>query len=205
MRAGADEGVRSAGMPLFWRRVGHKAVLGAGLLLCVVAGWVQALQSGTTSSKPVAPVAVEWPHQWEGEPLRPLALSRVERAFAERFPGTLGRFSRGEQVLVLRQVAAATRMLHPATDCYRAAGYRIAQARLEQDARQRLWRCFVAIGPDGTALRVCERIEDADGRGFTDTSGWYWAAVSGRSRGPWQAVTTAAAAPPLRSVAGGRL
>jgi hypothetical protein len=40
---------------------------------------------------------------------------------------------------------------------------------------------------------VCERIVDAKGEAFTDTSHWYWASLLGRSAGPWQAVTTAQA------------
>jgi hypothetical protein len=51
-----------------------------------------------------------------------------------------------------------------------------------------LQRCFVAR-QGGTALRVCEQIEDAAGQRFADTSAWYWAATTGRSRGPWRAVT----------------
>lgn len=45
----------------------------------------------------------------------------------------------------------------------------------------------------GQRLRVCERIEDATGQGFTDTSAWYWAAVIRQSQGPWQALTVASA------------
>jgi hypothetical protein len=101
----------------------------------------------------------------------------------------MARLTDGQQVLVLRQVDAPTRMLHPAADCYRALGYGIAQARLERDLHERLWRCFVAECGSGQKIRVCERIVDAGGGAFTDTSAWYWAAASGRSRGPWQAVT----------------
>ena len=81
-------------------------------------------------------------------------------------------------------------MLHPAADCYRAVGFQLAQARLERDLHERLWRCFVAARA-GQTLRVCERIVDADGRAFTDTSAWFWAAASGASKGPWRAVTIA--------------
>ena len=103
----------------------------------------------------------------------------------------MARLTDGQQVLVLRQVNAPTRMLHPAADCYRALGYGVAQARLERDRHERLWRCFVTEGPGGKKLRVCERIVDAEGTAFTDTSAWYWAAAAGRSKGPWQAVTLA--------------
>jgi hypothetical protein len=97
----------------------------------------------------------------------------------------------GTQMIVMRAVNTPTRMLHPAADCYRALGYRIEQARLERDAQERLWRCFVAQLHGAQKFRVCERIVDAEGAAFTDTSAWYWAAASGQSRGPWQAVTVA--------------
>lgn len=134
----------------------------------------------------------EWPHEWEGRALRPLATSAVEQRFAARFPGAIARFSDGQRVLVLRRVNEPTRMLHPATDCFRGLGYRIEQARLEHDAQQRLWRCFEADSRDGPRLRVCERIEPlagGDGEAFVDPSSWFWAALLGRSKGPWQAVT----------------
>ena len=143
------------------------------------------------------PVArhVEWPQAWEGRALRPLGLTEMEQRFAARFPGAIARFADGQRVLVLRRVNEPTRMLHPAADCFRGLGYRIAATRLEHDARQRLWRCFEAQGRDGQRLRVCERIAPVHGEGqpegeaFVDASSWFWAAVTGRSTGPWQAVT----------------
>jgi hypothetical protein len=132
---------------------------------------------------------VEWPVQWEGRTLRPLATSAVEQRFAARFPGAIARFTDGERVLVLREVRQPTRMLHPAADCFRGLGHRIGAARLEHDAHGRLWRCFESTAPDGERLRVCERIEGTDGTSFVDASAWFWAALAGRSSGPWRAVT----------------
>jgi len=134
--------------------------------------------------------AGEAPVQWNGSTWRPMALGAVEQRFAARFPGRIARLTDGEHVLVWREVAAPTRMLHPAADCYRGLGYRIGEARLESDSQQRLWRCFVAER-DGRRLRVCERIVDAQGQAFTDASSWFWAAQLGRSVGPWQAFTIA--------------
>jgi len=134
----------------------------------------------------------EWPTQWQGHALRPLALSSLEQRLAARFPGRIARLTDGETVLVWRAVRTPTRMLHPAADCYRGLGYRIQQTQLEADAQQQLWRCFVAER-DGQRLRVCEQIVDAQGHVFTDTSSWFWAAQLGQSIGPWQAVTTARA------------
>jgi hypothetical protein len=164
--------------------------------LCVVLlpacmAWSAVAALVQTRTQPTAvPVAPELPTQWQGRPLRPLALGDVEERFARRFPGTLARLTDGENVLVLRSVRQPTRMLHPATDCYQGLGYRVAAQQLELDAQDQLWRCFEATR-GGRQLRVCERIVDAQGRGFTDTSAWYWAAALGQSQGPWQAITIA--------------
>ncbi len=178
----------------FVQRVAHKALFALAMVSSLGWGLAQALHPAAASDARTA-VSHEWPSEWDGAPLRPLALSEVEQRFAQQFPGSIARMTDGHQMLVLRAIDTPTRMLHPATDCYRALGYRIAQARLERDAQQRLWRCFSASrnprAGASSALRVCERIEAADGRAFTDTSAWYWAAASGQSKGPWQAVTTA--------------
>ena len=162
-----------------------KLLLAAVLVVCALAPLAR-----TAPSTPVHRDASEWPTRWEGRSLRPLALSAVEQRFAARFPGQIARLTDGEQVLVWREVQRPTRMLHPAADCYRGLGYRIEQARLERDAQQHLWRCFVA-DREGRQLRVCERIVDAQGQSFTDASSWFWAAQLGQSVGPWQAITTA--------------
>ena len=173
----------------FVHRMLHKALFGFAMLFCLAWSGSAALHR----APPAAATAAfnEWPSEWDGRPLRPLALSEVEHRFAERFPGSMARLTDGQQVLVLRTVLQPTRMLHPAADCYRALGFRIEQARLERDAQERLWRCFVAQRHSTQKIRVCERIVDAEGTAFTDTSAWYWAAASGRSSGPWQAVTVA--------------
>ncbi len=173
----------------FFHRAFHKTVFGLAMVLCVAWGAMSALR---VEPAPTSIAAFhEWPARWDGAPLRPLALSEVEHRFAQHFPGAIARMTDGEQMFVLRQVNAPTRMLHPAADCYRALGYRIEQARLERDAQARLWRCFHAQRSHGQTLRVCERIVDASGASFTDTSAWYWAAASGHSQGPWEAVTVA--------------
>ena len=173
----------------FVNRIAHKSAFALAMGICAI--WSVAGAMRPASAPAAAAAFQEWPADWEGAPLRPLALSEVEHRFAERFPGAIARMTDDRQVLVLRRVDAPTRMLHPAADCYRALGYGIAQARLEHDVHARLWRCFVAERHGTQKLRVCERIVGADGDAFTDTSAWYWAAASGRSHGPWQAVTLA--------------
>lgn len=138
-------------------------------------------------------VQPEWPNDYDGARIRPLALSEVEQRFAAQFPGAIARFTDERRVITLRHVTAPTRKLHPAADCYRGLGYSLSQIALAQRAESpRLQRCFLA-SKHGRRLRVCEYIEDAAGNSFTDTSAWYWAAARGASRGPWLAVTTATA------------
>jgi hypothetical protein len=176
----------------FVNRVLHKTLWATLLPACLL--WAAASALGRPADAPPPQrVSSEFPATWHGAPLRPLALSEVEQRFARRFPGTLARLTDGQQVLVLRNVDKPTRMLHPAVDCYQGLGYRIAAQQLELDRDQNLWRCFEATqnAASGQRLRVCERIVDAKGHGFTDTSAWYWAAAMGQSQGPWQAVTVA--------------
>jgi hypothetical protein len=141
----------------------------------------------TTAPSPLA--HEEWPTEWRGQPMQPLALSAVEQRFSVQFPGRIARFALADQSeLVLREVTRPTRMLHPAADCWRGIGWQVQPARLVHDADASLWRCFEAER-QGRRVRVCERIVDAQGRSFTDTSAWFWAASFGHSPGPWQAVT----------------
>ena len=180
------------------RPLGHSSPVSRATRAALVLGFVVlGLVPLLRAPQPPAPgqAYVEWPHSFAGRPLRPLALSAVEQRFAEQFPGAIARFSDGAQVLSLRHVTAATRKLHPAADCYRGLGYGIRDIVLEQRVegdRQALQRCFIATR-EGVRLRVCEYIEDARGRTFSDTSAWYWAAIGGQSPGPWRAVTVARA------------
>jgi hypothetical protein len=165
-----------------------KLAFAAGMLACTLAPIMQ--QRTVHAHIALTQTAPEWPRVWDGKPLRPLTLSTVEQRFAARFPGSIARMTDGQQMLVLRHVTQPTRMLHPAADCYRGLGYRVESAQLEHDRDQQLRRCFIADN-GSQRLRVCERIVDAQGRVFTDTSAWYWAALMQQSTGPWQAITSA--------------
>ncbi len=149
-----------------------------------------AAQRGAASGERLERPGSEWPREWQGRALRPLALDAVEARFAARFPGRIVRLTDERSVIVWREVAAPTRMLHPAADCYRGLGYRIDAIRLERDGDGALWRTFVARRGE-RRVRVAERIVDRHGASFADTSAWFWAAELGASTGPWQAITVA--------------
>ncbi|MDP1691194.1 MAG: hypothetical protein Q8L49_04440 [Burkholderiaceae bacterium] len=170
-----------------WAQAQWPYALAATLLWCAM---LPLAGSGRAAPLPAAATQDEWPREWRGQALQPLARSAVEARFAERFPGRIARFrlaAAGDE-LVLREVQRPTRMLHPAADCWRGIGWRVQAAQLRRDDEQILWRCFEATHA-GQRVRVCERIVDAQGRAFTDTSAWFWAASLGQSAGPWQAIT----------------
>ena len=158
-------------------------------LLAVCALTPLAWPRGT--AEPPATSPTEWPRRVE-RPAAAAAGARPGRSALRRPVPRAGSSASptSRACSCWREVRTPTRMLHPATDCYRGLGYRVVDARLERDPQSRLWRCFVAER-DGRRVRVCERIEDARGLAFTDASSWFWAAQLGRSTGPWQAITVA--------------
>jgi hypothetical protein len=189
----------------FMNRLRYKLACLVLLPLCVLCSVVQATRHAARPQAPgisqhrelPADLAQQLPSAYPSgwvphvKPLRPLALSALEQRFTHRFPGSLARLTDGQRTVVARTVDQPTRMLHPAADCYQGLGYQIAAQQLVHDAHKRLWRCFEASRTGSPRLRVCERIVDAQGQGFTDTSAWYWAALAGQSSGPWQALTVA--------------
>jgi hypothetical protein len=157
----------------------------AALLACLVAAAAPVFVAERVEEAPGFP---GWPSHWGGRALRPLPLAEREKAFARGFPGRIGRFENGEAQLILRHVTRPTRRLHPAVDCFRGSGYDTRPLSGRRDEAGRSWGCFLATR-DGRRLRVCERIEDGAGGSWSDVSSWYWAALLGRSAGPWWAVT----------------
>ena len=178
-----------------WPLAAASLLLGCALLpLAGKASFADAVAGISPAAVGRAVPPREWPREWRGQALQPLARSAVEARFAERFPGRIARFrvaDSGDE-LVLREVQRPTRMLHPAADCWRGIGWQVAAAGLvrEDDGTDGddLWRCFEATH-SGQRVRICERIVDARGQVFTDTSAWFWAASLGQSVGPWLALT----------------
>ena len=129
-----------------------------------------------------------WPPSFDGQPLTRLPLSAVDQRFADRFPGQIGRFTDGRRIIILRAMREPTRMLHSAAVCFRGLGYQVEAPHGVKDAGGITWGCFGAER-DGQALSVCERIHDARDGAWNDVSSWYWAAILGRTQGPWYAIT----------------
>jgi hypothetical protein len=162
------------------------------LAVCAIVAVAPLLSTRSQSLPVTADSAPAWPTHFEGRPLRALPLGLREQRFAADFPGRIGRFTDGEREIVIRWVSRETRMLHPASDCFRGLGYSITPKPISVDSNDARWGTFVA-GRGGQRLEVRERIYDGEGNEWTDVSAWYWAAATGESRGPWWVVTVAQA------------
>src|SRR5262249_19042172 len=113
---------------------------------------------------------------------------------ASNFPGVIARFRSGAATVIVRRVTAAARPLHPAADCFPAAGYSLGAGRPYTHPRQARWDCFGAP-PDRPRPRVFAGIHDQARDQGTDVSSWYWSALwaqRNRNAGPWWAVTLVA-------------
>jgi hypothetical protein len=140
-----------------------------------------------------------WPTHFEGRSLQALPLSDAERRFERDFPGRLGRFTDGQREIVIRWVSQPTRKLHPASDCFRGSGYRVAPmpidivngepwSRFDARREHEHWRIREAIIEDAGVERA--GIDDRRRR-WTDVSSWYWAAMRDSRGRRWWSFTVA--------------
>ncbi len=153
-------------------------------LIALLAAGVPMLPRTAVSRPPLSP----WPTRLEGRPLRPLPPGVGDALLARDFPGHVARFSDGRRQVVLRQVARATRALHPPRDCFGSLGYTLTPLPMQMIAGS-LASCFEAARP-GERLRVCEQVRSHGGAVHSDVPGWYWHAVTRADAGPWLAVMT---------------
>jgi hypothetical protein len=158
----------------------------AFVLSAAAAGAVPLLSVG---SQAAPPAAATWPVRFEGRAIAPLPAAPEDALLARSFPGTVARFSDGRRQIVLRRIAAPTRRLHPASDCFRATGHDILPAPMQVAEGQGPSSCFLAVRA-GRTFRVCERIAGADGKSWPDVSSWYWSALLDPASGPWLAALT---------------
>jgi exosortase/archaeosortase family protein len=164
----------------------HTRFFAAACVLALTATFVPA----KSASQPSFAEFEGWPRVYEGRPLTEVPAPTSVAEFYRRFPGKVAHFRSGSTRYVFRFLTEPTRRLHPAQHCYRASGFDTdpESACLREDGQR--YGCFTARrGADTVA--VSERVYDGHGGTWTDVSAWYWAAMLGRSQGPWWVVTIA--------------
>lgn len=124
-------------------------------------------------------------------PPQPLPIGNFpeEPGLRGMFPGMISSHARGGDRVVLRRVVKATRILHPARDCLRGAGFEISPACTLRYPDGSEWTRFTATR-HGVRWIVHERIvSEQDGSTWTDVPAWYWSALAYPLNGPWRAET----------------
>lgn len=162
------------------------------IIACVIALWTPLLNWRFETpgyTKPVTPFP-GWSSTFAGKPVTQLPLNEMEKTFASDFPGRIMRFSDGEREIIVRWVTEATRMLHPASDCFQGLGYTVKPLAAHRDQNGSLWASFAATKGDERLL-VKEQIISDDGETWTDVSAWYWSALRHEGSGSWWAITVA--------------
>lgn len=161
-------------------------------IACVVCAILPFLLAGRAIDPAQASMPIPkcgWPDTFAGEALRPVALTVRQAELAAGFPGEIKVFLAGHQTVIYRCITQATRQLHPAADCYRAGGYEIKYLPAYTDHQGLRWgACEASRGAE--RMQIHERIFDNRDHSWTDVSTWYWAALMGRTTGPWWSIVT---------------
>lgn len=170
-------------MPQLSNRLRVSLMTGLGLLAALMPLLVYPAETNPQTDFP------GWPLSFEGKKLKPLPLTEAEAGFVKGFPGRVGKFALGNEVMILRWINHETRLLHPAVDCYRGIGYTITPQTVSQDTEgNRNWGRSL-VSKDGQNLLVQEQILDPAQQSWSDVSAWYWAALLKQTKGPWWAIT----------------
>lgn len=127
-----------------------------------------------------------WPAEFNNASFVEVPGNKADEAFYREFPGRIQCFTHGKDRVILRWVSQPTRQLHPSSDCFRGIGYHIAHKPMITDANGTWARFSAEKGMQKLSVR--ERIYDEHGGNWTDISSWYWAALMGKTQGPWWSV-----------------
>ncbi len=146
------------------------------------------VQSQASFFRDTSVAAIEMPEEMRSYDLEPMGLKGEADRFARYFPGKIEMYSFDGGIVILRQVNQMTRSVHPAQDCFKGAGYKVALKPHFVDAGKRMWGTFGAERGSEN-YRVRERIIGKTGGAWTDVSSWFWAGVLGQTSGGWIVIT----------------
>ncbi|MDR1915967.1 MAG: exosortase/archaeosortase family protein [Synergistaceae bacterium] len=181
------------------------------IAICSSVALASAIPSGRHAPERIQDISVTWPSSWGGRTLIPASPDPETEKFWRDFGAYRefkmingdtadGWFPKYDRI-VFRYVDKATRLLHPAEDCFRGAGYEIEYQPVQIDEAGREWsgfvceksgvrqnvlQCVISV-PNGD-LREVEN--DLTARTWADVSSWYWhAALPGGDKSAALAIT----------------
>ncbi len=148
---------------------------------------------GSHEEDPVASdnAQINWPEKIDGKVLKEVPVyneNKKLKSFLADFPGQVKVFNDGKRIYIIRYVRKTTRKLHPASDCYRAAGYKVEYQPMIIKSAGEHWSSFKASRADREVM-VRERITDSLGNQWTEPSAWYWSALKNETKAPWWGIT----------------
>lgn len=158
------------------------ALLLVASTLLILASFISA--SGISGSSPTQPPITSY----RGIPVFRIELTPSEKNFYRSFPGSIAVYESKNSKIILRKMTRATRMLHPASHCLRAEGFRIGNNSIIDDIDGR-WNSYIATR-DSSIYHVREQIFcNKTKRTWPEVSSWFWRAFFHPNEGPWEAVT----------------
>lgn len=160
------------------------------LLSCLMAALIPLLPTGSEATV-VKMSPVNWSTTFDEKPLVQISISEREKKFLSEFPGHVAKFTNGQSEILIRWVFQPTRKLHPSMHCYKGVGFTVVPQPLWTDKSGHLWGRFIAQKKGSVSWVVKEQIIDSNGKAWADVSAWYWSAILGQTKGPWQALTIA--------------
>lgn len=167
------------------------------LLACAATAGLTMLPGGIPAAT-ASTTTVAWPKTWQGQTLSPIPLPSEWDSFLSGFPGAWAQFRVGDtgKVVLMRYCTIATRMLHPAENCYLALGGDCTPMPSLRDEQGHVWSRFEYTAPDGakrtvsqcyfalseidTSRQLPARVDDVSdwlrsATSWSDASAWYWA------------------------------
>lgn len=157
-------------------------------LIAIFQPFLSSPVSTRKSTQKVKMAEINWPKSLNGIQLKEVSIPEKQSRFISKFPGEIKFFKHRNKLIMLRLIIKPTRKVHPASDCYKGAGYSIKWQPIEINNSGERWGNFLA-NKDGVSISVKERIVDDKQNQWTDASSWYWAAVLGETKPPWWGIT----------------
>ncbi|MBI1271243.1 hypothetical protein GC174_12505 [bacterium] len=173
-----------------------KALSKPSMATMAILSMVATILPATVGARDKVPVKrdntqINWPDKLDGKVLKEVPVyneNKKLKSFLADFPGQVKVFSDGKRIYIVRYVNKMTRKLHPASDCYRAAGYRVEFQPTIIKSPGEHWSSFRASRADREVM-VRERITDNLGKQWTEPSAWYWSALKSETKAPWWGIT----------------
>ena len=151
--------------------------------------WILNTSTILPSTKPSSTM-INIPAEYQHLGLIKCSLSKMEKNFANNFPGTIETYRHDNGIIIFRQVTGATRKLHDSETCLKSSGFHTSSAKQVVDERGRTWQCYSAKNRKNS-LTVRSIIQNCDdtSKSWPSVQQWFWSAFFSRPGKSYLAIT----------------